>query len=217
MSFIQIADLVSDINQQEKVIFLLRHAERHHITKEDMYFGSKVGLTQEGKAQSYKLGTSIPSTGKALYFSSPVGRCKETASIIANGRGDTENGNAKIEVIESLGNYFVKDFDLYIEALKNDFYQQLISYLEKGRHPAFLPLKETSEQMIKMILGKSTAQWNFFLSHDAWIIPCLKNFLNMDFTSNCWINFLSGLAIIVSPSGTKFYPVTALKEGYLYY
>ena len=218
MNFVRIEDLISDVKKQDKVVFLLRHAERRHITKDDAQFGANVLLTEEGRSQAFKLGSVFPTIGEASYFSSPVGRCKETAAYIAKGRGDTgSNSPVKLEVMDALGNFFVKDFESYAESLKNNFYQQLLDYIKNGEHPAFLPLKETAEEFLNIMLEKSYDQWNFFLSHDAWIVPCLSHFLNMEFSLNRWMNFLSGLAIIVSPSGSKIYPVTGLKDGYIYY
>src|SRR5574344_602952 len=159
MNFIRIEDLISDVKKQDKVVFLLRHAERRHITKEDAQFGANVGLTEEGKAQAFKLGALFPTIGDASYYSSPVGRCKETAAFIAKGRGDTDsNSPEKIEVLDALGNFFVKDYDSYAEALKNNFYQNVVDYIKQGEHPAFLPLKEASEEFKEILLEKSFDQ-----------------------------------------------------------
>ena len=127
MNFVRIEDLISDVKKQDKVVFLLRHAERRHITKDDAQFGANVLLTEEGRSQAFKLGSVFPTIGEASYFSSPVGRCKETAAYIAKGRGDTDsNSPEKIEVMHALGNFFVKDFESYAESLNNNFFQQLL-------------------------------------------------------------------------------------------
>lgn len=218
MKFIQVSELLSNVKKEDRVVFLLRHAERRHITREDPQFGALVGLTEAGKAQAFKFGASLPSTEDAAYYSSPVGRCKETAAFIAKGRGDTDFDHpSKIEEMDALGNFFIKDFQAYEEALKTEFYQELLDYLKDGEHPAFLPLKETCEKMLETLIEKSFDKWTFFLSHDAWIIPCLAHFIQMDFSLNRWINFLSGMAIVISPSGYKVYPVTGLPDGYIHY
>ncbi|MBR2308743.1 MAG: histidine phosphatase family protein [Fibrobacter sp.] len=74
------------IKSTERVYLLVRHAERPHITAADADYGAHVGLTAAGRERAVALGKMFPPEGDAVYYSSPVGRCMDTAKCIAEGR-----------------------------------------------------------------------------------------------------------------------------------
>jgi len=216
MKFFNVDQLISQLTKADTVIFLLRHAERRHITLSDPHFGALVGITPNGEKQAQSFGASLPATGDALYFSSPVGRCKETAAFIAKGRKDTDFDSVnKIPEIKALGNMFVKNIESYTDSLKVDFYKELLNYFDGNKHPAFYPLQETVEKHLELFLEKAKAKWNFFLSHDAWVMPFLVHYLGAKFSKDQWMNFLSGLAITKTEDKLEFYAITGLENGYL--
>ena len=70
--------------------------------------------------------------------------------------------------------------------------------------------------MREMMFEKASSQYNIFVTHDAWIVPCLSHFCNMKFTPKCWMNFLTGLAFEVPEKGdVKVTPVTGMETGWL--
>ncbi len=69
--------------------------------------------------------------------------------------------------------------------------------------------------MTQMMLEKGNTRFNIFATHDAWVVPCLTHFCGMKFTPQRWMNFLSGMAVAVSPRGKRIVPVTALETGWL--
>lgn len=78
------------IQPDERVFFLVRHGERGHILPNDPYHGALVGLTDHGREQALNLGRVIAAgmeIQSSSFFSSPVGRCMETAQCIAKGMG----------------------------------------------------------------------------------------------------------------------------------
>ena len=79
MDFTPAVDFFASLASDERVFLLVRHGERRHITPEDPDFGAHVGLTERGREQALSLGKSIPAEGDMSFFSSPVGRCVETA------------------------------------------------------------------------------------------------------------------------------------------
>ena len=85
--FIKAADFFASLTPDERVFLLVRHGERNHITPDDPDFGAHVGLTDRGREQAQSLGKCIPAEGDMSFFSSPVGRCVETAEFIGRGRG----------------------------------------------------------------------------------------------------------------------------------
>ncbi|MCF0224031.1 MAG: histidine phosphatase family protein [Fibrobacter sp.] len=211
------ANLFKIIRANEKLYLLIRHAERYHITKEDADSGAHVGLTDKGKIQAFELGKLFPKGRSVQYFSSPVGRCIETARGIERGRVDVGGlGQNDVAVLDCLGDFFVKDFNEYQKALDRNFYANICEWVKGSENPAFYPLHERSVQMREMLYEKGKADFNVFVSHDAWIVPCLSHFCGHVYTESSWMNFLTGIAFLVDEKGTgRVLPVTGLADGNL--
>lgn len=215
--YVSAKDFFATLSPEARVYLLIRHGERRHITPQDSDGGAHVGLTDKGREQAFRLGTLFPATGDAAYFSSPVGRCVETAQRIGLGRESVGGpAAAPVQVLDSLGDFFVKDFDQYHAVLNEKFYPSICQWIADGVHPAYLPLAERAEEMRKMMFDKGSARFNIFASHDAWIVPCLAHFCHFKFTPGVWMNFLTGLAFVVEGGKTeRIVPVSALNDGNL--
>ncbi len=219
MEFVPAAKFFDSLASDERVFLLVRHGERRHITPEDPDFGAHVGLTERGREQAQSLGKCIPAEGDMSFFSSPVGRCIETAQNIGKGRGIEK---PLVQPLDCLAEYFVQDYDKYTQVLREGFYEGICEWLKneaagkpRGDKEAFAPLAARSEEMLAMMLEKGNTRFNIFATHDAWVVPCLTHFCGMKFTPQRWMNFLSGMAVAVSPRGKRIVPVTALETGWL--
>lgn len=215
--YVSAKDFFATLSPEARVYLLIRHGERRHITPQDSDGGAHVGLTDKGREQAFRLGTLFPATGDAAYFSSPVGRCVETAQRIGLGRESVGGpAAAPVQVLDSLGDFFVKDFDQYHAVLNEKFYPSICDWIRDGVHPAYHDLHERAEEMRKMMFDKGSARFNIFASHDAWIVPCLAHFCHFKFTPGVWMNFLTGLAFVVEGGKTeRIVPVSALNDGNL--
>ena len=211
----------SSLASDERVFLLVRHGERNHITPNDPDFGAHVGLTERGREQALSLGRCIPQTGDMSFFSSPVGRCMETAQCIAKGRGIE---NPQVQPLDCLAEYFVQDYDEYTKVLRAGFYEGICEWLKneaegkpRRTREAFAPLSARSEEMLAMMLEKGNARFNIFATHDAWIVPCLTHFCKMQFTPKRWMNYLTGMAVVTDAGKNvkRIVPVTALESGWL--
>lgn len=217
----------------ERVYLLVRHGERGHITPNDPDYGAHVGLTERGREQAFSLGRAIlvdegtPScdetSADVCFFSSPVGRCVETAECIGKGCGIA---HPEVEKLESLAEFYVQNYDSYTKVLRAGFYEGICEWLEansrenatSGAQDAdapFYPLADRSEEMLSMMFEMGRARFNVFVSHDAWVVPCLVHFCGLNFTPKRWMNFLTGMAVAVSPRKRRIVPVTALETGWL--
>ena len=221
MDFTQASEFFKSLASDERVFLLIRHGERRHITPEDPDFGAHVGLTERGREQALALGKSIPAEGDMSFFSSPVGRCVETAENIGAGRSVK---NPSIEKMDCLAEYFVQDYDEYTKVLRAGFYEGICEWLKnetegklRRTREAFAPLSKRSEEMLAMMLEKGNARFNIFATHDAWIVPCLTHFCKMQFSPKCWMNYLTGMAVVtdVSKNVKRIVPVTGLDTGWL--
>lgn len=219
--FIKAADFFASLSSDERVFLLVRHGERNHITPNDPDFGAHVGLTERGREQALSLGKCIPAEGDICFYSSPVGRCVETAEFIGKGCGVE---NPHIEKLDCLAEYFVQDYDKYTQVLREGFYEGICEWLQNeaagsphGDKEAFAPLPARSEEMLAMMLGKGNCRFNIFATHDAWVVPCLTHFCKMTFTPQRWMNFLTGMVVVTDArKGVKrIVPVTGLDTGWL--
>ena len=221
LDFVLGKDFFESLASDERVFLLIRHGERNHITPNDPDYGAHVGLTERGREQAFSLGRSIPD-GDMVFFSSPVGRCMETARCIGEGHGLRE---VHVEPLGCLGDFFVQDQGEFEKVLRAGFYEGICAWLEnetsqgaRGTREAFYPLASRSEEMLSMMLEKGTARFNIFATHDAWVVPCLTHFCNMRFTPRRWMNYLTGMAVVTGPEGCaprRIVPVTGLETGWL--
>lgn len=215
--YVSAKDFFANLSPDARVYLLIRHGERRHITPQDTDNGAHVGLTDVGRKQALDLGTLFPPEGDAVYFSSPVGRCIETAQRIGEGRASVGGpAAAPVQVLDPLGDFFVRNFDEYYAVLNEKFYPSICQWIADGVHPAYYPIAERAEEMRKMMFEKGTARFNIFASHDAWIVPCLAYFCKFSFTPSVWMNFLTGLAFVVeSGKPEQIVPISALNDGNL--
>lgn len=228
--YMSASDFFQTVQPDEKVYFLVRHGERGHILPDDPDHGAFVGLTDKGRQQAFNLGKAIGSAlltnlpkvaepAEVCFFSSPVGRCMETAQNIARGMGV----EASVTPCQPLAEFFVEHYDAYMETHKTGFYQGICRWLDGYASdpnyvdPAYYNLAWGSNEMRKLMLDLGSARVNIFCSHDAWIVPCLAYFCGLKYTPQLWMNFLSGMALVVGPRGERFVPVTGLEDGNLYF
>ena len=221
MEFVPAAKFFESLATDERVFLLVRHGERRHITPEDPDFGAHVGLTERGREQALSLGKCIPAEGDMSFFSSPVGRCMETALNIGVGRGIEK---PQVQPLDCLAEYFVQDYDEYTKVLRAGFYEGICEWLKneaagvpRRAREAFAPLPARSEEMLAMMLEKGDARFNIFATHDAWVVPCLTHFCKMTFTPQRWMNYLTGMAVVTDAQKNvkRIEPVTGLDTGWL--
>ena len=217
MSFTSLSEVINSRQKGERLALLLRHAERRHILPTDADYGAHVRITEQGHEQATNVGKALTSFASAQYFSSPVMRCRETASTIAKARGDEAfDIPEKVIPIQRLAEFYVADFKEYERLLREGFYEAIFDYLETGKAFGFLPMAEASQEFLNLIVEHSTEALNVFVSHDAWIVPFLTHFTDVRFAPNRWMNFLSGAAIFLSEkTPSRIIPVAGLGDGYL--
>ena len=235
--FVQAKDFFADLKSTERVYLLIRHAERPHITSADADYGAHVGLTDAGREHAVALGKMFPLEGDAVYYSSPVGRCMDTAKCIAEGRalagyrgadgfspatecidpqGTGCAPGAVVTPLASLGHLYVRDYPEYLGVLNERFYQNICAWIDSDNHPAFYPLHERAEDVRRFMFEKGTARFNIFSTHDAWVVPTLVHFCKMQFTPQHWMNYLTGIAFAVNSDGfERVVPLTAMETGWL--
>ena len=218
--FTDIKKLVDNLATTEKMVIVLRHAER----------GSDYSMTgplnENGFKQSQDLGESIANDIEFYYGASQFVRAHQTCSNIAKGRGDLDTLADTLAALND--NWYVKDEAAY-KAAKDAHgggWKVTSEWAYEGAYSdAFYNLNSRSTELFEEHLipafENSGKQVGLFVSHDIVMVPLvvyasgksidLKYYKD---TKDHWLNYLGGVAIVFKPDGTRvFYVVKGLDSG----
>jgi len=220
--FVDIQDVYESIKDDERVIFVLRHAERGDDT-------SKSGtLTANGKKQSADVGARLTKFEEDFVLgASEFLRAHQTVENIAKGRGQQSEIRDTIPQLND--DWYIKDKDIMSKV--NDEagggwhstskYAYTGAYTT-GANAAFYDLAERSVELIEDVLVKKYTKEKFVLlsSHDKVMVPLVAYCSNLkielkEYDGGKWINYLAGVAIIIDKDGNRRYvAIRGLKSGY---
>ena len=104
-------DTIHDLRKRgiDRMGVIIRHSARHYDRKE-WKNDPLMGLTDEGKQSAYEFGKNLPTDSVIRLFSSPVGRCVETASQIEKGNTSKGGKTEANRTIRKLAAFFANDF-----------------------------------------------------------------------------------------------------------
>lgn len=212
--FQDLPTIYSNVKDDEKVVFILRHARRTYETSKEGH------LHAVGVEQALALGTALKSKEEFFYGYSEYTRARETAENISVGRGDAEFNSIEIPALNN--NWFIKD-SAVVHADGADANRVLSEWAYTGSTPeGFYDMTERSVELITQeVLPKipADARVSVFISHDQLVgtlsIYCSNKLIDLKYyeSRQKWINYLQGVAIIVDKSGKRRYvPVNGLLE-----
>ena len=220
--FVDIQDVYESIKDDERVIFVLRHAERGDDT-------SKSGtLTDVGKKQSEDVGARLKKFKENFVLgASEFLRAHQTVESIAKGRGQSYD---KRDTIPQLNDDWYTKNSEEVEKAKNECgggwevtskYAYTGAY-STGANAAYYNLAERSVELIEDVLLKKYPNEKFVLlsSHDKLMVPLVAYCSNAQiemkkYEGGKWINYLAGVAIIIDKSGNRRYvAVKGLTSGF---
>ena len=217
-AFVSIRSVMDGLAEGEKVVVMLRHAERG-----DDY-SSSGPLNDNGIKQARALGEKLQGYGDVYYAASSAFRTHQTCNNIAKGSGQADTLADTLEFLG--GTWFVKDTVAY-ERYKNDHngsWNVTSKWLYEGSYAdAFYDLAPRSTEYLDDHLipafERSGKRYGIFISHDLLIIPLVsyfsKNSIDLKYYSNKrWLNYLAGIAVVLRPDGSRrFYAVKGLDSG----
>ena len=216
LDFDDVSDVLKNIAAGEKVIFILRHAERTDDT------GKNGHLTDNGKKQSQSVGAKFK--GEDVYFAnSTYTRSYETCENVATGAGIANFASDTIPDLD--GAWFEKDESKFENYKNSDGGGWVVTsaYAYKGSYTdAFYPLKSRGEEFITEVVKPRFEKVNkvaVWISHDMLVVPlavyCTEGKVNLRyFDTKQWINYLAGVAIIMGANGSiRYVPVKGLSSG----
>ena len=209
IGFADIANAFHTVAPDEKVVFVLRHAER------ESGVGRETPLTENGILQAQSVGQKLVSADEFVYAHTAYVRTKETACNIALGRGQVQvcdDSFVSDTISELTGGWFIKDEDLrdsYVSSTGKDTNTSVIVSLwayDGQFADAFYDLEERSREVINTYLIKDYAEMpkaKVIISHDEFVVPLIAWATNKTASirykrGRWWVNYLTGLAIIVN-------------------
>lgn len=225
-TFTDIKDVYEGIKPNERVIFVLRHAERGDDT-------SKGGsLTDNGKAQSKAVGEKLTKFEEPfLLGGSEFKRAHQTVEYIAKGRGQQSDVRDTFPELNDDWYTFSQEANDKAKSDCNCGGWELTSkYAYTGAYTsgdkaAFYALDERSvELIVDVLLAKyndPTQRFVMLSSHDKVMVPlvvyCTQGKVNLKkHDGGKWLNYLAGVAIIIDELGNRRYvPVKGLDSAYM--
>lgn len=222
--FADIENVFKSVRCDEKVVFVLRHAEREpDVTRESP-------LTEEGVEQAKAVGAKLAGPENFKFTHTDFIRTENTCLNIAIGRGQASFPHDTNDIFQA--GWYTKDAD------KRTEYGQTTGYSSKKIisawvftdefSDAFYDLAEKSEEIISTQLAKSYAEMPRFrviCSHDDFIVPLVSYLTNKTINYRIydmtivprphWANYLSGAAIILNSAGERrTYAIKGLDSGF---
>ena len=199
----EIADVWKNVKCDEKVVFVLRHAEREtSVLKESP-------LTPEGQIQAMTVGAKLLGSAKFAYAHTDFVRTKETCNFIALGRGEDTLTLAHDTIPELTSSWYIKDTliqETYISKDTNS--NSVVSFwaYDSLFADAFYDFATRNQEVIDSFFVKDYAVMDkakMIISHDEFIVPLVvyatdKQVNYRKRKGAWWIDYLSGLAIIVN-------------------
>ena len=215
IGFNDIDQVLAEVADSERVVFLLRHAERG----EDY---SRAGLlTENGIAQSKSVGEKLRTDEEFFYATSDFGRTQQTSDGIAEGRGEKNYQRETWDILA--GEWYEKDVELNIE--KNWHNWETFSKMayEGGYSQGYYDLASRSEEWLDSLKEHlpTMKRVNILISHDFLVagMTIYGSDWQIDlrqWKNGKWINYLAGIAIIYDVSGiARFKTVRGLETGRL--
>lgn len=223
--FATIADVYKSLAPSEKAVFVIRHSERENsVTIE-------TELTANGIKMAEDLGATLKSDEEFSYITSGFVRTNETANHIAAGRG-TPNPKL-ITNYDITGNWFLKisadELATYADNLgMKGSSVELMSHWAYGEaYPdALYELEPRAKEFMETVILKNISKWNrvsIMVSHDIFVMPLAvygsqKKVALKYYEDYHWINYIAGLAIIVSENNElRYVPVKGAESGVIDY
>jgi hypothetical protein len=203
---------LSSLEGHGRSALFVRHSERvgaEIATEED-------GLTERGRVMALELGRSLRPFGPIRVFSSPVGRCIDTARLISEGAGDA--GEVTVSINLGGPGVFVIDGAAVMARLNDVGLFPFIRSWFTGE----IPLTElmSCETGSRALMDWATCELSsrpkgldVHVSHDLDLTPVLVHYLGYDLFEEGLLGFLDGF--MVWPQGSKYEIHYRGRLGYL--
>lgn len=193
------------LEQGNRVLLVVRHAERPKIDGEDKTFGAALPLTPAGERMSEDFGRLLKGAAQDVQFlASPLKRTVLTARFIARGMGIAE---PEIPTDAAIGNesaYIADELKVWELFRDGSFFSKMFDYFARGTQTGFNDLVPATEAFEAYCLSRFTGRLGIFTSHDVYLAAFAKGSgLIAELTKANWPRFLDAIAFVLRPDGTR--------------
>ena len=198
-------DVRDELRQGNRVLLMVRHAERPHLDHEDPTFGAELPITENGRRAAEAYGARLREFANVVqFYASPLRRTVMTAEAIARGMGVTA---PDIPTDDKIGNgsfFFTDQLAVFNLFRDGSFYEHVFAYLRDRHQTGFADIHSAADALEKWVLERFTGQLGIFTTHDLYNGAYLKaRGVVESFTIETWIQFLDAAAIIIPPAGHR--------------
>jgi broad specificity phosphatase PhoE len=228
--FYDMGDVYKAVPKTSKIAFVIRHSKRQKST------GTESQLTPIGIQMAQDLGKKLASDETFYYASTDFIRTRETCKNIATGRGET---GASVVTWDGInGGYFLTVPSDTLDALVSSrggnpkYIAQYAygvpysgSYVAERIPAYFYDLFERGNQFVNEVVVANMPTWkrvSILVSHDMLVEPLIVFVSNRTINLKIyespfrWVNYLSGIAVIVDETGTvTVLPVRGDEYGWM--
>ncbi len=200
----------------DKLSLIIRHSERYF--HEDSAKEPFMELTENGKNQAVKLGLSLAEKPSPKFFTSPIGRCIETAYLIDKGhfqKYGKVNNNATI--CPDLAPFYIQDIKQAISMVQDKGTDVFLrSWFDNKISEDIMLNPETASKKIVLFMKKELAQikkneMGIFVSHDWNIFPVKEFFLGLRHETNGAVGYLE--SVFLFEKDNNFYLANHQKDA----
>jgi broad specificity phosphatase PhoE len=186
-------------------VLVLRHSIRESITATDMEGGLATPLTPEGRALASAFGRRLDPGRPLRLFHSPVPRCRDTASRVAEAFA-ASGGVARIEGDRpSLGAPYLRDVHRSMELFTDQGIRGFVDPWARGTlDPAIAqPPAEAGRILLAELLdlrnGVRPETLDLHVTHDLSVMTLLAPFLDVSRPDLPWPDYLDGVVLHLHP------------------
>ena len=197
----------AELARGNRVLLLVRHAERTRIDKDDPTFGEHVPITANGERMSVDFGEALRGASDDVEFrASPLRRTVMTAERIAAGMGIAAPGIVRDDAIGNASPFYADRLEVWRLFRDGSFFASSIAYMRDGVQRGFNPIGAAAAAYEEYLLSVFTAGLGVFVTHDIFIAVYLHaKGVKTDFNPDNWPRFLDAAVIVVEPSGRRRY------------
>lgn len=229
--FYDMGDVYKAVPQTSKIAFVIRHSKR-----EKKNTGTESQLTPIGIQMAQALGAKLVGEESFYYSATDFLRTRETCKQIATGRGETDVNVVTWDGIN--GDYFLTVPSDTLDALVSERggnpryiaqYAYGVPYtnaMVASIIPAyFYDLFERGNQFVNEVIVANMPSWkrvSILVSHDMLVEPLIVFVSNRTINlriyedPNRWVNYLSGIAVIIDEAGAvTVLPVRGAEVGWM--
>ena len=187
------------LNGTAQGALLIRHAARYG---RDVALHTD-GLTPEGREMARRLGERLEGKPTRL-FSSPIQRCVDTATLIAEGAGC----NAEVSITTMLGRpgtYVIDEEEVDRHLAVMGLHRFAVEWVN-GRIPAkaMAPVPLGTQALMEWVRNnlQESDGLDIYVGHDLFLTPVLVNHLGYDIASAGLLGFLDGFTVTLEGGRT---------------